>query len=363
MARSNSRRSSMRSRVQKRAQERKFSGGSYIKIPKNVKWFNPKEDTYHLDFLPFIIKDPKNKMGNIGENWYELTYLRHTRIGGDNRKIVCPRTINKPCPICKARKELMCDWDNNKEDIKEWRAGERQLFNVLLHEESINSIKLFDISTDGFGEMLEKEIREGKDEWGDFADIINGYTLKVRFEDKPIGKNPYFKTDRIDFEERKDYDNSILEKTLCLDPSEILVILPYDEIEKIFLEMEEEDNETSDTTAHTEETPDTTSSPKPEKKTLPKAPENKCLVGGEWGEFDVYNECDDCAVREKCKKDSPKNENTEKVTEKSIDLTDSSETSECPHGETWGKSCDKFDQCYECDVWETCKNAQNLAKL
>lgn len=365
-------RSNMRDRVKQRAKQREFRSGSYLKVPNSTNWFNPQDKTYLLNFIPFIIKDPNNKNGEVGEDWYERTYFTHTQVGAEEKTYVCPaKTIGKPCPLCESRAALIKEsYDQNKDEIKDLRPSERQIFNVE-NADKEDGLKLMDISTFGFGESLDKELREGLDEYSGFAQLKDGYTLKVRF-DKTSFDN-FFKADRIDFIKREEYDESVLEDVVCLD--EVLVILPYKELEKIFLELDENEEPDNSHSKEDENKTESKTEKKSYKKTNSGTQENEtnthqkkkkniekketkkeCPIKMKWGvDFDEYENCDTCEVKEDCQKDSPK---------KNTPSSDSSPTStnECDQGGTWGKDCDQLEHCFECKNWEKCKDDQDKMK-
>ena len=88
-----------------------------------------------------------------------------------------------------------------------------------------------------FGKLLENEINEADDdEVAGFAELKGGKTLKVRFSESSMGTNKFLEATRIDFLDRDDYKKSILDDVVDLDT--VFNILPYEELEAVFLEDE-----------------------------------------------------------------------------------------------------------------------------
>lgn len=248
--------STMRASVRDRAKARDSQGFGLtcLKIPSDVEIFKPSKKVHNLDIIPYVVTDPKHpdrgddeeSGAQVGTLWYSRRYFVHRNVGANRDTYVCPRkTWGQRCPICEymdARREEGAE----KEELAELRPKERQLFNVIDLDEDPDKIKLMDSSYHLFGNQLNKDVLEGDEEYDGFAELEGGYTLKARFEKKSFQKNEFWECDRIDFKPRKsDYDEDIVEDTVPLD--DILVKVPYKELEKIFImgsnEDEEEDEE------------------------------------------------------------------------------------------------------------------------
>lgn len=404
---------SMRSKVKTRAQERESTGGGgWLNIEDGTEFFTPEKGRNVFDVLPYVVTVDTHPVVEKGEPWFQRTVWVHYNIGADEKSYICPmKTIKKKCPICEHRANLMKDPDADDEILDALKPKEREVFNVRHNDD----IKLFTFSYHLFGKQLEEEIREGNEKYAGFADLEGGSTLKTRFSEKKLGKNKFFEVSRIDFEDKDDEDESILDDVYDLD--KILKILPYGELEKIYYELnedkppEEEEKTTSKSKGKSKK-----SEKKEKTKTKEKPKKEECPEGLEIGtDFDQYDSCDGCEVRSECeklsepepepkKKSKPKEkpkpkektkpkceecpeglemvtdfdqyqccdececrdacspaeseENDEEKTESENDDS-GSEESECPYDHEFGKECNDHSDCDECDSWEACQDAKD----
>jgi len=311
----------MRDKVRKRAEEREQQGGGGFKydLPDNVNFFQAKKGTMHLDILPYVVTQKTNPEAGPGEQWYQRTVWVHFGIGADDKAYLCPKTLNKKCPICENRSQLMKDSNADSDTIAALKAKERELFNVVDLDDEAKGVQLWEFSYHLFGKMLEEELREGKEEWGSFAELKNGYTLRLRFSEKQLGKNKFLEVSRIDFESREDYPDSVLDQVLDLD--EILNVMDYKQLEKVFYELEDEDinKETAEETPPEEETRSRSSS----------------LRG--------------------TRREEKESEEPEHRGERKSRASESTNGDKCPQGGEIGKDFGEFDECdNECDIWDKC---------
>jgi len=341
-----SRRSSMRDRVRKNSAEapKRGQGGS-LNLPDGVEWFEEKK-RIKIDILPYEVSVPNHPDGvEPGELWYKMPYKIHFNIGSDNSAFVCPGTFRKKCPICEYRAQLARKADADEDILAALKPKDRVLYNVISRQRDDDpDIRVWDISYYNFQEMLDEEIAEGDEENAAFPDLEGGKTLRVRFSQETFKKGKFFRASRIDFDDRDDYDESILDEVVPLDAE--LNVLPYKELEKRFLELDEgdedeqeeekttsrgrnrrrrgkqEDKETKEAeggqekdTSGDEEDPEPSRSRrrgrgrsrngKDEEKGKEKESKNKCPAGFQFGEdFDDHVECDDCDVWKECMKEA-----------------------------------------------------------
>jgi hypothetical protein len=229
--------SSMKDRFKKRAKEGAQKGFS-VNLPEDVKRFTPKKGTYKLDVIPYTVSAKRHPDGvAAGEQWCRRPFLIHYGIGVDNKPQICPRTIGKPCPICEYYEREKKRPGADEEAIKEIRAKARELYNVIDLDNEDDGVQVFEMSYHLFGKLLEGEINEADDdEIAGFAELKGGKTLKVRFSEATMGKNKFLEATRIDFLDRDDYKKSILDDVVDLDS--VFNVLPYEELEAVFLEDE-----------------------------------------------------------------------------------------------------------------------------
>ncbi len=307
---------------------RKGKSSSYLDF--SGSWYSPEKGKQEINIVPYEITDKKHTEGiDTGDTWYRKVIYVHKKIGAEEKDYICPKTIKKKCPICEDVKTLADNYEDNKKEIKALKAKEREIYNVLDGDE----IKIWDMSTYLFGTLLDKELDMGEDEYGSFFEVEEGYTLKVRFEDETIdGGKPFLKAGRIDFEERDDLDEDILEKSFDLD--NILTVLSYDELNKIHLDIEDDDIETPE---KDEEESEEEEEEKPKKKKAKKKPEPE-------------EEDDD---------EEPEDEDDEEESEEE-EPEEPEEEIECPG--TFGEDCNEFEICDDCPKWDECEDEQERLK-
>jgi len=304
-------RSKMRDRVKGKAEKNKSGGGLY-QLPENTEQFKPKKKTYDLDFLPYEVTVNNHPEVEKGELWWERTVWVHFNIGPDGKARVCPRTVGKSCPICEERKELMnADDDSSEELAKKLKPKMRVLYNVIDLNEPDKGVQFFEMAYHNFGSVLDEEIREGDEELADFPELTGGKTIKVRFTEGKMMGNSFVYASRIDFEDREDYDESILEDVIDLD--NCFAVPSYEELSKelhgVGGEEKEEDEEEEEEKEEEEEE-------KPKKSKMGK----------------------------KKKSSDDEDEKPKKSGRKS-----KKKKAECPFGHTLGEDCDQTDDCDECD--------------
>lgn len=348
------RKGSMRDRARKRAEERESQGGGGTKynLPENTTFYSPKKHA-SLDIIPYTISvDNHPEDVPKGELWYQRTVFVHYGVGPEEKSYLCLKTIKKKCPICTHRSQMMNDPSADEEVIKQLRSKERELFNVYDREDGEKGVQFWDISNFNFGAKLEEELREGRPEWAGFAEPVDGFTLKVRFSEEQIGKNKFMQASRIDFEERKNIDKKLLDQALDLD--KVLKVLPYEQLEKIFLGVDgengdeahsegevggrvggDEQEDPSDRGRSTERLD--RRQQREQEKSLPSEP-----ARGRGREKPV-------------EKESPPAERARPARAAKAD----DDKPVCPvKGGTFGKDCDDYKECQTCDIWEKCIEEQ-----
>jgi len=234
-------RSSMRDRIRQKAQKDARGSGfaSHLILPKGIKILDIEAGTKELDFLMYEVQVNNHPDAEKGELWWDREYGLHRYMGVKKQDIVCPRSIGKKCPICEERDELAKEYKKNKIIVGKLKAQAKQLFNVMLKGD--DTIYLFDYSKASFGKVLSDELDIVDEEFAAFPELEEGYTVTVRFKEEKFDGNPYFVADRIDFKERDDIDEEILDDVYDLDA--LLEILSYEQIEKVFHEIEDEEEE------------------------------------------------------------------------------------------------------------------------
>lgn len=289
----------------------------YLNLPRDLQVLSLEPNTkVSFDIIPYVVKDENHldrddefDIAIPGNLWYKKPFRTHRFVGIDrkNNVVVCPTTVRKRCPICEYRQKRIKE-GASKEEINSLKYSLRNLYLVYYEQK----ICLLDIAEYLFQEALSKEIKDNP-EYASFADLKEGYTLKLRIDSKSIGGGkPFAEVGRIDFIERK-YDLSKLINVKEL-PSldDLLIIYDYDTLNKMFFEtlddevIEEEAIQVKD---------DNLESPA---QTIQRKDENIVTI-------------------------YPPSKNSEEIEKK-----------KCPYGHEFGKDVDKYEECIDCDEWNLC---------
>lgn len=233
-------------------ERRKREGSSYgyLKLPQNVNVFKESEGKVKVDIIPYIVTDENHMDGNPkypdaanpGNPWYKKPILVHRSVGAENQSIICPKTQGKKCPICEQRAKQQSQ-GLEKDDPTLIQKPQTRILYVVIPIENKNyeeKFHIWDISYGNFQKQLDQELGENPDA-GKFPDPSDGSTLEIRFSEETFNKNKYFEANRIDFKKREGYEDDVMDKAPNLD--EAVTILSYKEIEKMFLELDEDEEE------------------------------------------------------------------------------------------------------------------------
>ena len=181
MAKKKSREELRKERAQKardRAKKKQMKRRGTHTLDYTGEFWKPRTSAT-VAILPYKVTDPKHPDADVGEEAYGRPYRIHRIPTVENKTIavVCPTTIGKSCPVCKAFAEL--SWDDDKEEKRKLKYSERELYNLLDYKD--DKVYLFDYPMFWFGEQLNREIAEGEEDWGGFfyADDL-GFDLKLR---------------------------------------------------------------------------------------------------------------------------------------------------------------------------------------
>lgn len=380
---------SMRDRVRQKAQEKKDSSSfsNYLRFPqgKEKNMFKVKKETHYLDIVPYTISDKnhpvvlsdakkseikeKDKI-KVGDIWYSRPFWVHKDVGtgNDKKSYLCPSmNQGKPCPICEYASERK-DQGADREELRAYRPKERWLLNVIDTKSDDKKPMVWDISYHLFGKELIKELTEEEEDNGGFADLEEGNTLKIRFEEKSMGKNNFWEADKITFLKRdKDYKESMLDKVYDLD--ELLVHSSYSTIESAFIMGEAVDEENQEEEEQHEEkrnNPKKNRKPEPEEEEeneKPSKPKRKREPEPEPedDDSDADDDSDSDADTEeepeekpapRSRRATPKREEKPKPKKKVDEDEDT-----CPAGAKFGKDFDKYEDCDTCKKVRACMKA------
>ena len=203
---------------------------------------------------------------------------------------------------------------------------------LVLRDEG--KVKVFETSHYLFEKELIDEARDDEDGgFIDFADEDEGKEIKFRASEVSLAGRKYKEFKSFSFEDREEpLSKEVLKQAISFD--EIMEIPTYEEVEKIFYGVDEDDE-------------------KSEKKS--KTVENDEDEDDEVSKKSSKEQDDDEDEEKPIKKSKPVDDDEEKPeeTEKSCDKN----CGECPFGHKFGKDTDEFDDCDDCDVWDKCVKA------
>ena len=356
-------------------QRNKTANYGHLMVPRGVPIFKEEGDSrVNLDILPYVVTDPEHPDRNSDTDtatkdslWYRRPYRLHRNIGADNVAIVCPTSVGKKCPICEYRKKMLDEGANwQDEAVKALRAGNRNLYYVQPKDEKKLEDKphLWDISQFCFQDKLNNELEEN-DEYASFPDLEDGLTLRIRFSEETIGKQKFAETSRIDFEQRNYvYDEKEIEALPSLD--DVLIIKDYRDIEALFFETGEADDETQ----AAQRTAKTTGTARARSEaTDDDAPRTTARAGN-------TKKAPETEQRERVRRRTPEpepepeaapeetarpNGDDREARRAARASRETKKNDDCPHGYTFGADCDKHTECENCAVWGKCMDALEAA--
>lgn len=385
------RKSNFRGTVSADAKKQKSNdkGKSYLVLPNGIEMYNIEKNMKEvsLDIIPYTVTDKKHPSRDAsigialeGSLWYRRPILIHRNIGIDNEVIICPKSVGKPCPICDHQKKLFDE--EQKEAAIELYPKPRSLYVVIPRgEKDFEEVPhIWDMSDRLFQEILNDDL-EIHDEYETFPDLEEGFTLDLTLKWKTLGKSRFPETRSIDFIERKPIDEKILKDVPDVD--NMLIILSYEEIESKFFEMDDEDD-----AGKLKETEDTPSTERKRKTIAPEKEEsNDEFTPPSWDELNEmsrrrierfcdknnisvdpgdYEDTDEDniefkkAIAKELDIELPAEKKSSRAPkkEKEIETTDD----DCPNGYEYGVDWDSKPKCGECEVWNTCGDANEKLK-
>jgi hypothetical protein len=239
--------SGMGSRFKERAKEQESRGGrgGAFRFPQDniLERYVPEKGIAKLDVLPYRVTR-KNHPDDVakGELWFRRPVKMHFNVGAQKKAVVCPTTFGKPCPICEY---ILAEYKNPNKDDKELSAiklKEREGYVIRDADNPKKGLFLLEMSYHNFGKKLEEEIREAEDDAvAGFAELDGGYTLKIRWAIETMGERKFIVASRIDFVERDEIDEDILEQVPNMD--DCVNLMEYEQLQKLFLEVGDEDED------------------------------------------------------------------------------------------------------------------------
>jgi len=224
--------------------EKGSGGNSWFALPEGVRDWSPKKaERMLLDILPYEVKTESHPDDIAqGELWYKLPFSVHHGLGGSSTSLVCPKSINKRCPVCEERDRLTKeDPEKNEDAIKQLKPQRFVAYNIKDPEDA-EKIAVFVYSYGKFASCLQDELKDPEnDEHLAFFDVTeDGRTLKVRFSEEEFMGKKFIAATKIDFRPREEMDEEeILGKVVCLE--EALQVPTYEKLKALFFQESEEE--------------------------------------------------------------------------------------------------------------------------
>ncbi len=240
---------------------------SVLNVPSGTSFLKLKKGNYRLEMVPWktskaiekFHKDIQNHhKGGVGSLSYEQTFWTHPYMGADDETVICLKlTFSQPCPICRARGEMMKDPGYDKDAMKKLMPKERQAFWVINLDEIAKGPQIVEMSFHNFGKLLDKRVNADNNNPDGtrrfFADPNRGSTLIVEMDETTMGNSkPFAQASAIDFQypRKKAFNKEWLKLVVPL--SDCVKVMTYEEVNKVF-NMEAVPTETDDSTAPAED--------------------------------------------------------------------------------------------------------------
>lgn len=315
-----------------------------------VNFFNCKEGDHILDIIPYEA-GPNDPITPEGDPTYQLEIFVHRGVGPtEDQRVLCLRdTYGQPCPICDHRRQLQTEGA----DEAKWKplfAKQRNIYNILCYsseKEEAKGIQVWEVAWFYMEKHLAK-LAKGPMQRGGRS---RGASVEpnVAFADPDEGKSISFSVESQGKEfpeysghqfEARDYviDDGLLEEAHCLD--DLIIIPTYDEVYELYWgeppEKEDGDEEAK------EEVKETGRRTKPAAKTTRKKTSAK--------------------TTKKAKPEPKKQEEKEPEEVEAEEAEEAEEENICPiEGNAFGVDHNTYEYCDDCDLWEACANAAELA--
>ena len=334
------------------------SHGRYLKIPSNIPVFKePPGSRVKLDFLPYPVTDPNHpdrddeyNTALEGNLWYKRSFRRHRDIGPDDVSLVCPTSVGKPCPVCKARNKLIedgADWQDKAVKALKWSL--RNLYVVLPLKDKDHDEKphLWDMADYLFQQKLDDELDEDKD-FRVFPSLDEGLTLGVRFSVETYKGAKYAGTSRIDFyDRRRPYDEDILDEVPNLD--EVLIIESYDSIRAMLYDDEDRDDPPAEGSSRTRRRP----RDRQRQEEGPEQPRRRRRIRTLKDDPGDQPRSRSRKRREEPEQPRRRRRSRRQEPEPEPEPEPKSE-GECPEGYRFGHDNEEYPECENCEVWDAC---------
>jgi len=320
-----------------------------LSFKDKVKFFEVREGVNRINIIPYEIKTkdhPAVKAGKakVGDYRYNLDLFIHQYVGPEKADVICPkRNFGKPCPICDEANKLLDS--GKKKEAEALYAKRKAIYNVepIVKGES-QGLQIFIASHALFEKELigEAHACENGEDIITFANTDDGKVVKFRASEEAFGKNKYFEYKSFSFEDREEeIDEEILDNAVSLD--EAMVVLSYEEIEKIFFGIPEDEEEEEDERPKKKKAPADEEEDEEEEQPRKK----KRLV-------DEDEEEEESEKPKKKKKDEDNPFDDSDIPFDTDEKPKKDKKNKCPHGYNYGKDADEYKECKKCKLWDDC---------
>jgi hypothetical protein len=315
--------------------------------------YKPKRNDYNrIDIIPYLVSSKfhpdKLKKGTPD---YLLNVKVHRYIGPSNATVICLAAMyGKPCPICEEKEEVLKSLEGaTKEEkaskLKPYNWSKRAFYCVIDLElpPEKQEMQIFEESHHLFEKELVMAAATRDGGFILFSDIEEGKSVDFYAEEttSPYGSFNSYK--KMQFEDRKPYDEKVYEEAFPLD--EMLIIPSYEEVRNIFYGVGEDTDEGTDDAPVEEEKSSRRRREEPEEKSSRRKreePEEKS------------------SRRERRKEEEPE----EKTSRRGRGRREEKEENPCPEGLAFGKDNESSKACTKCpdDVWKKCEDEYHKLK-
>lgn len=291
---------------QKDSYDKREDSGKYKSIfISNIsrdKFWRPSVGEHQINIIPY--KAGKNDPNaDEKEPVYLLDIWVHNRIGVNDDNYVCPsRNYGEPCPMCEHQEALRQEDDYDEETVKQLEPKRRVVYNIECLDspkEQTKGVQIFEVAHFSFEKPLTEQSKLPKGGgFVYFADPDDGKV--VSFEAKSgsftrkVGNTSSIqkKTDYISFQfidRDEPISDELLEKAYILD--EIISRPTYEELYEAYYQESFESKKTNKELTDEDDIPFDLGDSK-----------KVCPIGQNIGEeFDQYEECDACNIKELCR--------------------------------------------------------------
>jgi len=348
----------------RRSMEKPRSSYGYLKVPEDVNVFKAEGDSEIIfDIVPYTVSDP-NHIDNkkydddaiVGNPWWKRPMKVHKQVGVDRVSLICPTTVGDRCPICEdfaRRRRDGQEW----EDIKKYLPSDRTLYAVVLLntrdcdvDYTEGEVHIFEQPDFYFDKSLQAALDKDMSA-ENFPDLEDGLSISTYFRTGVFGKIEFGEAVKVTFVNREEqYELDFVNEVPDLDS--MMIILPYKEIEAVFLGMEGMDDDEIDDGELVEETP------KRQRKTT-RPTERRTSRRTERKESEPEPEEE---PRRTTRKPATKKEKDESPEPEERKRAPRSKKKECPFDHDFGGDFDQYSDCDKCKIWDDCKDEAEKAK-